>query len=459
MKRIRHLSALLLPIAALGIARAADPVVSDVSMTWNATAREASIAYTLSNAPAVVTLDLVDSAGVSIGGEKIGGHARGDVFCKVAENGRRAIVWHPDTDLALLPADGVRAVVSAWSTSAPPAYLVAPLIEGAAASLEYYPSEDFLPGGLHANRRYKSDRLVMRRIEAAGVAWAMGTSDAEAAAIPGWTRPAAETPHAVTLDSDYYMAVFETTHAQYRCLTGGSMPPSVDNANFVVDGNDRPVEQAFYLHIRGATQWPDPPSATSPLGKLRTRTGIAFDLPSEAQWEFACRAGNAGATWGDGTAIAPTVIWYKEYDANGTPRYAANELVQASMPGRNATTGGLWLKPGTDEYYKVSPATTGPTNGTAIVGTTPPNSWGLHEMHGNVAELTLDYFKEDIAGLNGAVCSDPASGKRILRGGAFDTRSVLWCRPAARRSLTYTGNVNNDRYVYDIGFRVCCPIP
>ncbi len=436
-----------------------DPAVGNVAMGWDAASREATISYTLSGAPAVVTLDIVDANGNTIGGRLIGASVEGDVFRKVSSDGAHQIKWHPATGLEELPAGGVRAVVTAWPLDDTPNYMVVSLAKTTGGDevdrVRYYPGEDFLPGGLHENREYKSVKIVMRKIAAKGVEWQMGTSDA--VAIADWTRPASEAPHQVALTNNYYIAVFETTHAQHVCITGGTKPGG--DSNFAVEWGDRPVEQAYYLKIRGNTQWPTAPAADSVLGKLRTRTGLDFDLPSEAEWEFACRSGHDDGVWGDGTPYAFARRYISHLDANGTSNYSGYNWFQPTMPGRGMDNGGQINLNGGWSYQEPSRATATRDLGTAVVGTTTPNGWGIYEMHGNVNEMTLDWYKVDISALGGAVCQDTTTGRRILKGGTFKSFNAggdVSCRASARLSLQYNGSDATDQYVYENGYRLCC---
>jgi formylglycine-generating enzyme required for sulfatase activity len=238
---------------------------------------------------------------------------------------------------------------------------------------------------------YKTDKLVLRRIESGK--FIMGSSKNEL------ERGDDEMQHKVTLSKAFYIGVFEVTQRQWKLVMGSN--PSV----FKHISGLCPIEQVSYLDIRGSgsgANWPLNNSvyATSFMGKIRARTGKAFDLPTEAQWEYACRAGTVGEY--SKTGNLDDVAWYKD-NADG----------------------------------KTHP-----------VGKKKANAWGLYDMQGNVWEWCLDWHDT----FNCAEVSDPrgalAGSRRVFRGGCWNGG----CRPA-RRNKDHAP----DRRNYGIGFRVVLP--
>jgi len=265
----------------------------------------------------------------------------------------------------------------------------------------------------------------------------MGSSELEAQQVNYGDRDAArEATHQVTLTNNYYIGVFEVTQGQWALVQANRPTPSAyTNA---ADRAMRPVEGVCYNEIRmaannmsadsGAREWPEAPFAGSFLDLLHTRTGIYFDLPSEAQWEFAARAGNGDTKWGDGSPMS------------NTPKDPSMDLL-----GRYERNGGR-VQNGNN--YNNPDAGCGAANGTAIVGTYNKNSWGLYDMAGNVWEWCLDKYQENITTLNGVV--NTASGsERVVRGGSWAHRAGQ-CRPAFRNKNSDT--TRNNYY----GFRVLC---
>ncbi len=188
------------------------PVVSSVDM--NQSSKTVVITYTLSDEPAVVTLDVQTNANTSAaaddpGWTSIGGaavcNAQGDVWKKV-ETGSRRITWRPDHSWPdhVIPNGGARAVVTAWSLGNTPDYMVVDIAGAATANSQtYYPAADFVPGGVE-NGIYKTSSLLMRKIMAKDVEWTMGSTGAETQRA-SW--PEQEITHKVKLDGNYYIGV------------------------------------------------------------------------------------------------------------------------------------------------------------------------------------------------------------------------------------------------------------
>ena len=296
---------------------AAIPEVSNVTMSQAAN-RQVTITYQLANAPAVVTLDIQTNANTSAaandpGWTSIGGefvcNAQGDVWKQVAA-GNHTITWQPDKSWTgddgegfKIEANGARARVMAWPLDNTPDYMVVDISSAAQPNTQkYYPGADFVPGGV-TNSLYKTTTLIMRKIMAKDVTWTMGSTTLET------NRQAArEATHQVTLTGNYYIGVYEVTQAQWSQVATNSSAA----ANFTTERFMRPMEKVCYNEIRNtansttantAYDWPAAPNPSSFLGLLRSKTGIDFDLPSEAQWEFAARAGNGVGYWNDGSPI------------------------------------------------------------------------------------------------------------------------------------------------------------
>ncbi len=442
MKQLTCLSTVLLSVAAL--ADPADPQISNVRLEQDNLTRRVTVQYDIDEA-AVVTMDVLTN-GVSIGGANIQ-HVSGDCFRKIAAGSNHVVTWDPYLSWPdhKFGADVVSVRMTAWALDNTPDYMVADVSSAARPYTQtYYPDADFVPGGV-TNGIYKTTKLLMRKIMAKGVEWAMGSTTSETQ-----RKETREATHQVTLTNNYYIGVYEVTQSQWgQVATNAKI-----SANFTTERSMRPMENVCYNEIRNAAatttenashNWPAAPNPLSFLGLLRSKTGLDFDLPSEAQWEFAARAGNVSGYWNDGSAIQN-----KDADGNldGLGRYKGNN------PSGETSTSTLAPSEG----------------GTAIVGTYLPNAWGLYDMHGNVWEWCLDWYQADIDtakdafgnDYNGRVNIDPSNparflsgtsvpsdAKRVFRGGAWDYVAGS-CRPAYR-----SYNSPALRY-FDFGFRVVC---
>ena len=255
--------------------------------------------------------------------------------------------------------------------------------------------------------QHKTTQMVFRKISAGS--FTMGSASGQ----PG------ETQHAVTLTRDFYLGIFEVTQKQWEEIRGTK--PSF------FTGDTLPVERVYYSDIRGnndGKNWPadNKVDYDSFMGRLRPKSPVvsAADLPTEAQWEYACRAGTTGDYAGPVDALG----WH-----------AGN-----TAPAR-----------------------------TQVVGSKQPNPWGLYDMHGNVWEVCLDWYKMD---LGAAAQTDPAGPDgvgprlpplRVMRGGAYNEpaeglRSAIRQNMIATNQLAGGGSATNLALPYGTyGFRVALP--
>ena len=195
--------------------------------------------------------------------------------------------------------------------------------------------------------------------------------------------------HSVTLTKPFYICKYEITQEQYIAVMGVASNPS--NFKDTADYASRPVEQVNWNNAKAFCA-----SLTNYLTLSIPNGYSGFDLPTEAQWEYACRAGTT-TSLNNGTNLTQT---------NG------------NCPNLNAVG---W-------YSNISNGETHP------VGLKQPNAWGLYDMLGNVLEWCLDYYDEGYYGTCGD-CTDPTGpdtvAEVVIRGGRFNGLSAF-CRPAFR---------------------------
>ena len=403
----------------VGSAVAALPVVrpESVVLRQDNMSKEVRVSYVLDEAPGIVTVDFLTN-GVSIGEATFAG-VSGDVN-RLVGTGAHVIQWKPYEDVwGQIAASNkvMTARVKAWSPYRPPDYLVMGL--ETQNDVRYFVSTNSLPGGLgHAD--YRTKYVVMRKIPAAGATFRMGSPDNPVVEVGSSAYRKRETPHLVTFTNDFFMAIFQTTQGQYAKIA--TNPSNFKNYE---DSPFRPAENMTYNSLRGSG-WPENGHAVAQdsfLDKVRGRTGLQVDLPTDAQWEFACRAGSTHAI---------------NSDMNLT-----NETVDVNLAEL------AW-------YVGNGEGTTHP------VGLKKPNAWGLYDMHGNVYDWCLDWMglskgpdmsSDPVVEPVGYTTAGrpPGETQRCRRGGTYSHDAKI-CRSAWRGSDLPTAAYANT------GFRMICPV-
>ncbi len=188
-------------------------------------------------------------------------------------------------------------------------------------------------------------------------------------------RNSEEPQHNVNI-SPFFMGKYEVTQGQWEAVMGNN--PS----NF--KGAKRPVEEVSWAQ------------AVEFCRKLSQKTGKTYRLPSEAEWEYACRAGTTTPFYFGDTSTPDLVNYDGNHPYGSAPK-------------------GLYRKQTTD------------------VGSFPPNPFGLYDMHGNVWEWCSDRWHDNYNGAptDGSSWETGTNDNRVLRGGSWDLNAVF-CRSAYR---------------------------
>ena len=432
--------------ASFAIRASSSPTVTELAFVQDPATHVATVSFTLGES-AVVTLD-VQTNGVSIGWrnyrEGIAGFAPG----KVNPAGDYVLTWDPSETWVdaprRLPTNSVTAVVTAWSPDNTPDFMDIDLTS--ASNITYYVSEEDLPYAV-TNDIYKTTHLLMKRIHCANRQWTMGsptTEKSRAGAARKW-----EDQHNVIFSQDYYVGVFETTQGQWKRMTGSSLPAAVTPA-----GDTLPMSYRTYNQLRGtdssawivADKWPNKNHyvlATGDIGKARTLTGITLDLPTEAQWEYACRGGT-------------TTAYNTGSNGNSSGLLTAAELSRIAR----------WRGNSTNEEGMVV--------GFTAVGSFEPNGFGLYDTIGNVSELCIDFRCIDTTDSTDYDLVDPVGGEPTSSGGTskvFARGSSYSMSNSADWENIYQANIAKHRSAYrgghyvsptsqslEYGFRLVAPV-
>jgi hypothetical protein len=225
---------------------------------------------------------------------------------------------------------------------------------------------------------------------------------------PGVTRP-------------FWVGRYEVTNTQYaqfdpdhdsRLESGDFLHFTVAERGWPVNAPEQPVCRVSWNEALAFCDW------------LSQRTALEFDLPSEAEWEYACRAGTASP------------MHYGTQDDDFAP--FAN-LADASLAHVDAAHPKYKLPHNAVPAWR--PAVTARNDGhrvSAPVGSFSPNAWGLFDMHGNVAEWTA-----------GILDASSATRKHIVRGGS-------WYSLPEEATAAHRVAYRSYQRVFDVGFRVVC---
>lgn len=308
----------------------------------------------------------------------------------------------------------------------PPKYLVVDMSGGRSAARWPVSYLDEVPSGGWTDE-YKTEKLVLRYIPAGSFIMGGRATDYSGAVNTNL--------HMVTLTKPFYIGVFECTQRQWE-LAMGTRPSWFSNETCYAA---RPVEQVSYADVRGDTKgllWPKSSEVDggSFMGVLRSKVGnCGFDLPTEAQWEYVCRAGTKTALNNNTNLSVPD----RSPEVLPLGRVAHNCGRDLDRDDRLDTTYRNWSD----------------NKGTASVGSYIPNAWGLYDMHGNIYEWCADRWCECPIGTIDP--QGPTEGDSwAIKGGSWYSGGYAYISGWHYATST-TPPHGESHAVNTVGFRIC----
>ena len=233
--------------------------------------------------------------------------------------------------------------------------------------------------------------------------------------------------HRVKLES-FLLGRYPVTQAQWRVVASWSQSErklNPDPSRF--KGDNRPVERV---------SWEE---AVEFCQRLSAKTGTSYRLPSEAEWEYACRA-----VIRNQSSVTSEELSVEEWNEKYNQPFHYGEIITTEVANYNGN--GRYNNSPVGEYRQE----------TTEVGSLPANPWGLSDMHGNVWEWCSDDWHGDYEGApeDGRAWLEKGktNARKVVRGGSWRSYPAF-CRSASRDNLT--------RGVDDlfIGFRVVWEVP
>lgn len=318
----------------------------------------------------------------------------------IATGGVNRLVWNLGADYPDLKADDFSVTVTVTPFSdATPIYLVVDLSGGSSAAkwpVRYTTTPPAHVQGA-TNEACQLTELWLRRIPAGKDV--LGHEDLVTTGVIHFPS------HTAILTQPFYCAIFETTNKQFERMTGGYGATETHSADQF--GEARPTTKYSHYSLRRRT-WPTSASVSGGLiATIRMKTGLdGFDIPTEAQWEYACRAGTDGALYGN-------------LDEIGRHSGNASEGQEGS--------------------------------GSAVAGSYLPNAWGLYDMIGNVRECCRDRYSVNAAHnipKKGRIYTNPlgptAEQVNASTKTRFSTRGAWWGNSKDYHKAYFRGGVTSD---------------
>lgn len=245
-----------------------------------------------------------------------------------------------------------------------------------------------------------------------GGSFQMGSPDSEP-----W-RSEDETQHSVTV-SDFYISPYELTQADFQMVTDGN-PSSFSGENLPVE-NISWLDAIFYCNARSELEGLTPAYTVDGQNVTWNREANGYRLPTEAEWEYACRAGTTTPFNTENSPSADEVNYYGHYPYE--------------IEGNYFSQGDLDTQPG--QYRET----------TVEVGSFAPNAYGLYDMHGNVSEWVWDYYGSYSTEEQTDPTGPETGSLRVYRGGG-------WNDFAKNMRSAYRATLEQDHGSFNIGIRL-----